>query len=53
MKLEKKDPIDILETYTKKIIQREKNKKFYKSRLWQKKLAQKQKQKIKEEQAKK
>ena len=35
---EKLDPIDILETYTAKHAQREKNKEFFKSELWQRKL---------------
>ena len=39
----KLDPIDILDTYTKKHINRDKNKKFFKSELWQKKLAQRKK----------
>ena len=37
---EKLDPIDILDTYTNKHKQRDNNKKFFKSKLWQKKLAQ-------------
>tara|TARA_R110000824_G_scaffold93950_6_gene227118 strand:- start:1150 stop:1326 length:177 start_codon:yes stop_codon:yes gene_type:complete len=36
----KLDPIDILGTYTAKHKQRDNNKKFFKSKLWQKKLAQ-------------
>ena len=43
LKKEKLEPIDILKTYTKKQIQREKNKEFFKSQLWQKKLAQRKK----------
>tara|TARA_R110000803_G_scaffold158213_1_gene222530 strand:- start:403 stop:561 length:159 start_codon:yes stop_codon:yes gene_type:complete len=34
---EKLDPIDILATYTAKHKQRDNNKEFYKSKLWQKK----------------
>ena len=44
MKIEKRDPIDILKTYTKKHQQRDNNKKFYKSELWQKRLAKRKKQ---------
>jgi len=40
---EKLDPIDILATYTTKHKQRDNNKKFFKSKLWQKKLAQRKK----------
>ena len=40
--MDKKDPIDILELYTKKIINREKQKNYLKKnpRLWLKKLKQ-------------
>ena len=40
---EKLDPIDILKTYTKKHQQKTKIKEFFKSKLWQKKLAQRKK----------
>jgi hypothetical protein len=38
--MEKKDPIDILELYTKKVINREKQKKYFKQHpeLWIKKM---------------
>ena len=38
--MQKKDPIDILELYTKKVINREKQKKYFKQRpeLWIKKM---------------
>ena len=42
---EKLDPIDILGTYTAKHKQRDNNKKFFKSKLWKKKLAQRKKEK--------
>lgn len=45
---EKLDPIDILETYTAKHKQRDNNKKFFKSKLWQKKLAQRKKEQERE-----
>ena len=43
--MEKKDPIDILELYTKKVINREKQKQYLKKnpRLWLKNLIQKKK----------
>ncbi len=49
--MDKKDPIDILELYTKKIINRDKQKQYLKKNpeLWLKKL----KQKKKEEETKK
>ena len=45
---EKLDPIDILGTYTAKHKQRDNNKKFFKSKLWQKKLAQRKKEQERE-----
>jgi hypothetical protein len=45
---EKLDPIDILGTYTAKHKQRDNNKKFFKSKLWQKKLAQRKKEQEKQ-----
>lgn len=53
MKIEKKDPIEILKTYTKKHQQREKNIEFYKSKLWQKKLAQRKKESLQRQKSKK
>ena len=41
-------PIDILGTYTAKHKQRDNNKKFFKSKLWQKKLAQRKKEQEKQ-----